>query len=426
MLMFFNFFRNSNIEPDYLKNCGFDNAFQVSFFKSLKGAYNLPGHFVTSLSKVFGSMKIGQKCNQQWLLEGLSNDLESIFENSSSVSLPDYFDLEADFDGFFSKICQNVEPVKSDVTETKKDDAILSHKNSLDVQKTQAPSQPKDAQNVQLDKTNSTQMKQEEIPVNTQASSKTSIELTAIVSLEKMNQEDAQLEKSQNALKEKLSTVAITQVKNPKKFKPKVVPVFLGIFNKDKDFKETVLTCSRQVLDIVNKKFYNSIDISEQKTLEEDLNEIASRKVSSWKFPNSFHVTTFWVGKEQQRTSSEFFTTFKEKIHFPFEITHIVYVPGYLVCGIPKIDLEKVKIENKYPHVTMMINKWPPRMSNDILNNMFSGGLGNFFKDGSLNYGSVDGNRHVLTMPDKNEYGVYLFKLENSIMMDAETKTYYG
>lgn len=135
-----------------------------------------------------------------------------------------------------------------------------------------------------------------------------------------------------------MSEVTINPVKNPKKFKPKNVPVYLGIFNKDKDFKETVLTCSRQVLSTVNKQFYSSIDMGEKKTLEEDLNEIATRKLSGWKFPNSFHITTFWVGKEQQRTSSNFFTTFKEKIQFPFEITHIVYVPGYLICGIPKID----------------------------------------------------------------------------------------
>jgi len=91
------------------------------------------------------------------------------------------------------------------------------------------------------------------------------------------------------------------------------------------------------VLDIIHKNFGSKIDnienilTNEKTNIKEDLSEISKRDPTcGWKFPNSFHITTFWVGKEQQRTLHENFYTFKEKIHFPFEITHVIYVPGML------------------------------------------------------------------------------------------------
>jgi len=60
--------------------------------------------------------------------------------------------------------------------------------------------------------------------------------------------------------------------------------------------------------------------------------------------------------------------------------------------------------------MTMMIKNWPPKMSNEVLNNMFSGGLSGFFKDGNLTYGSLEGNRHLVMVNEaksKTEYPVY-------------------
>ena len=42
----------------------------------------------------------------------------------------------------------------------------------------------------------------------------------------------------------------------------------------------------------------------------------------------------------------------------------MVYVPGKLLTGICFTDQP---VENKVPHVTLMINEWSAKMSNQVL-----------------------------------------------------------
>lgn len=159
-----------------------------------------------------------------------------------------------------------------------------------------------------------------------------------LVSKEKMEEEDQQLASNQEKLQEKVGSVAINAVNNPKTFKPKKIPIFLGIFCKGSDIKDTVYTVARQVLMKIQGQASQNSPVGELAMIKNDLEEIATHNLAQWKFPNSFHVTSFFVGKEAQRTSSEFFSMFKEKVHFPFEISHVIYVPGKLLTGIPKLN----------------------------------------------------------------------------------------
>lgn len=82
-------------------------------------------------------------------------------------------------------------------------------------------------------------------------------------------------------------------------------------------------------------------------------------------------------------------------------------------------------VENKYPHMTLMVNEYPPKMSNEVLNCLFSGSMASFFKNGKLNYGNVETpDRYIVHLTDKTEIPVFLIKLETSALFDAETKAF--
>lgn len=69
-----------------------------------------------------------------------------------------------------------------------------------------------------------------------------------------------------------------------------------------------------------------------------------------------------------------------------------------------------------------MVAEYPPKMSNEVLNCLFSGSMSSFFKNGKLNFGSTNGDRNIVHLTDKTEIPVYLIKLETPILFDAETK----
>lgn len=105
MLMFLNLYRNSNLGHEFLRNYGFDNCLSMEFIKEAQ-LFELPGHFRASLGKAFDSMRVGGNCDQKWLLDGLTLDIEKIFavnSGSSSKSYPSYLELEEQFKSFFSK-----------------------------------------------------------------------------------------------------------------------------------------------------------------------------------------------------------------------------------------------------------------------------------------------------------------------------------
>lgn len=76
--------------------------------------------------------------------------------------------------------------------------------------------------------------------------------------------------------------------------------------------------------------------------------------------------------------------------------------------------------------MTLMVNGFPPKMSNEVLNNLFKSSLSAFWDNGKLTMGSTEGSRYFITLNDNSEIPVYLIKLENPMLFDAETKAYYS
>jgi hypothetical protein len=108
--------------------------------------------------------------------------------------------------------------------------------------------------------------------------------------------------------------------------------------------------------------------------LSNDLWEIRSKELKGWKLPQSFHITTLYVGKSKKiyETHQDWINNFLPNIDFPFSVCAVAYIPGGIMAGVTFPDRAKVNIDNKFPHMTMMTcNKFAPVMSNNLLTQMF-------------------------------------------------------
>ena len=88
-----------------------------------------------------------------------------------------------------------------------------------------------------------------------------------------------------------------------------------------------------------------------------------------FKFPQSLHITSYYAGGKH--SSSPCYTEFREGVSLPIEVKAVAYVPGSILTGVCFPDQSLVKVENQCPHLTMMVGKWKPVMSNTLLEHLF-------------------------------------------------------
>lgn len=143
-----------------------------------------------------------------------------------------------------------------------------------------------------------------------------------------------------------------------KKYK---MPNFIGLFvSNESDSKKTIDRFLIEKLLFLQQEYSN---ISENIT---DINELNK----NYKFPNSLHVTSLYIGGNKEKLRSDFYTSFQEGVESDILIEGLVYVPGKLITGIVIVS-EELKIENEFPHITLKIGSWDPKNSNDVLKAIF-------------------------------------------------------
>ena len=217
-------------------------------------------------------------------------------------------------------------------------------------------------------------------------------------------------EKALKAVAEAANTVVISK----KEYKPKKVPIYLGIFVKN-DEKARIQNVVRYSLAKVQRSHSDSV-------LQEDLAEFTQETISSWKWPeDGFHVTTCYLGKEKPNTASEFYKNFEEGISYPFKFKHIVYVPGQILFGIVYLNRNNIKIENKFPHLTIATKGQPPQESNTIMEAMFGGVFFTKYQSG-LEFGADKVSTLTITLGGQTTT-VFLFELPQEIAFEAETRS---
>ena len=83
------------------------------------------------------------------------------------------------------------------------------------------------------------------------------------------------------------------------------------------------------------------------------------------------HVTTLFIGNDKQKRLTESFKTFRPGHKGEVNIVGYVIVPNKIITAICYPDQSVIKIENKFPHMTLMTGKWKPKNSNDLFEALF-------------------------------------------------------
>ena len=89
----------------------------------------------------------------------------------------------------------------------------------------------------------------------------------------------------------------------------------------------------------------------------------------AWSFPQSLHLTTLFLGRDKAALASPLYTQFQEARKVLVALKTLVYAPGRLICAMAETDPQQGCI-NKFPHVTLLLSKWPAKRSNDLLENL--------------------------------------------------------
>lgn len=116
------------------------------------------------------------------------------------------------------------------------------------------------------------------------------------------------------------------------------------------------------------------VEVYQTKELKQFLAEIQKddfKKVSKWKLPLHWHVTTLFVGGNKALKNDPILLNFKENELVPINIEGLVFVPDKILFGI---CFPNTGVKNKVPHVTLMTNQWKPKDSNTVAEALFVDG----------------------------------------------------
>lgn len=91
---------------------------------------------------------------------------------------------------------------------------------------------------------------------------------------------------------------------------------------------------------------------------------------STFHNPDSWHVTCLYIGKNLSKVNTTIYKNFVEGIKYSIESYTIVYIPGQLILTPVRVEDFNL-IENKYPHVTLMVGSLRAVDSNYVLRYIF-------------------------------------------------------
>jgi hypothetical protein len=156
----------------------------------------------------------------------------------------------------------------------------------------------------------------------------------------------------------------VREVKKSKKQKKdfRKPPVYIGI-KVEKSIRPIVL-------DFVIENLNKLQQVHQDPRILQDIQQIQQLKQgsrSSWKYPLSFHLTCMFIGRASEKYSSRQFQDFVCDIKVSLRITHFVYSPGLVACAKAEVVSPHVDVENKLPHITLLLGSKPAVYSNTIL-----------------------------------------------------------
>lgn len=200
---------------------------------------------------------------------------------------------------------------------------------------------------------------------------------------------------------------------------PKKDPIYLGIFAKG-DPTKAVRDCLIRLLEESSEKF------PKNSALQDNLVEVRSQKMRRLRFIDDYHITSLFVGNRKEKMHTSYFTSFREGVEMDIEVTAVAYVPNKIYTGICVIDQSKVKVENAFPHLTLLTGDWKPVKSNDLLENLF--GRGAIFERDFVEF-TESGTQMIKEFTvkiDRETVTGYLVRMPSKLVIPGVTKAFYG
>lgn len=118
----------------------------------------------------------------------------------------------------------------------------------------------------------------------------------------------------------------------------------------------------------------NYNNLKEIKNITESLNSENKINIESMKTPsknNEWHVTTLFKKTKQFIKSHPAFINFEEGKTIKLVIKGLVYIENKILIAIVQTE---TPVENKMPHITLLVGGFSPKHSNDVFEKLFLGG----------------------------------------------------
>ena len=194
------------------------------------------------------------------------------------------------------------------------------------------------------------------------------------------------------------------------------LPQYLGIFTINDDTLK------------INKYVQDNLKLTSQyypddKRLLENLDELESKNLVTLKDVNDPHITTCYIGGDRKKTESIYYKSFVEGLSIDIKISAIAYVPDNIITGICYPDQSIIKIENNFPHITLITGGWAPNESNTLLQLLCDkGGPAECeYKDGGFEKLDEFCRKYTIKV-DNKAYDAYIIKFIGDLILPGITK----
>lgn len=162
----------------------------------------------------------------------------------------------------------------------------------------------------------------------------------------------------------------------------KKIPLYLSIETETDKVREQVYDYIRKAMEELILAYPDDSQI--QYDYLQIFKEQNLRK-SKFVEPNSWHTTCLFIGKNYSQLDSYIYKNFEEGIEMDLTTSTFVYIPNKIMSS-PVFLKNFPLIDNKYPHITLMVGKYRAVDSNYVLKALFDNysDLNAMYKDGRI------------------------------------------
>jgi hypothetical protein len=206
------------------------------------------------------------------------------------------------------------------------------------------------------------------------------------------------------------------------------IPVYLSIKADTLESRPSIYNTIKEHLQEIIIKYGDDYEILK------DIEDISSNPRVIFSEPDSWHITCFYVGNNASALQDPIYLEFKEGIKVDIDISTIIYIPQKIISA--PVFPNYSPIQNKFPHVTMLLGSYSAVDSNYVLEAVFGGKyteLQLLYQDGFIkehsNLLNIELNdvEIVFGNPRKREVvpKLFIIKLGNNLKLKGKTKKNY-